>query len=577
MANPYGMVSKSVQSPPAPSGAPASSMPESIWLARIFPFHAIRQHADCMSSIALPYLPVARWSRNLQNMLLALLATGLIFLWQGNKGINLPDEGFFWYGVQRVMAGEVPLLDFMSYDPARYYWSAAIMKLFGSESLLMLRATGALFQGIGVFIGLRMLDEEATGPRPGLLLLVAATMTAWMYPWFKVFDVVTSIALVAAMAALLRRPAYRRYFGFGVAVGFAAVFGRQHGVYGLIGGLGALVFLSIRADRGTTLPKRVLAWSAGIALGFLPILITAALVPGFALAFWESIVFLYSEVKTTNLPLPVPWPWIVDTTTMPLLDATAAMAQGCTFVAVVAFGILTPLWALVQRMRGRPVSAALVASGMLALPYAHYSFSRADTVHLAQGIFPFVLGIFACLLNRRVRLRVPGAAALCAASVAILLPVDPGWQCHLAGNCVRAEVGGSKILVTPPAMQDLALIQKLGEMAGPTGDILIAPFWPGAYAVLHRKSPVWEIYALFPRSAAFEHGEIERIRAAAPEIVLVNNAPLDDREELRFQNTHPLSYQYILQNFETVSEYTQEPASQVYRRKATAPAPSSAP
>ncbi|TXI80647.1 MAG: hypothetical protein E6Q40_14625 [Cupriavidus sp.] len=530
-----------------------------------------------MSSTALPSTQIACRGKSIQCLLFALLATGLIFFWQGDKGLNLPDEGFFWYGVQRVFAGEVPILDFMSYDPGRYYWSVGLMKLFGSESLLMLRATGALLQGLGVFVALRILSDGATGPRPALLLLAAATLTAWMYPWFKVFDIVTSIALITAMIALLRRPSYRRYFGFGVIVGFAAVFGRHHGVYGLAGSIGVIVFLAIRPEVGTTLPQRLLAWSAGIALGFLPILIAAALVPGFALAFWQSVVFLYSEVKTTNLPLPVPWPWVVDTTVMSRVDAAAAVTQGWTFVAMIAFAVLTPLWVFVQRIRGKQVSAVIVACGMLALPYAHYSFSRADTVHLALGIFPLLIGAFACLLNSRAWFRVPAAIALCAASVTIMLPLDPGWQCHLAGNCTKAEVGGSKILVTEPTARDLALIHALGEKAGLNGNVLFTPFWPGAYAVLNRRSPMWEIYGLFSRSEAFEQAEISRIRAAAPEMVLINNAPLDSREDLRFQNTHPLIYRYIIENFEPVKEYTREPVSLVYRRKATVPARAEAP
>ncbi|MDX2477975.1 MAG: hypothetical protein QNL05_11500, partial [Gammaproteobacteria bacterium] len=95
---------------------------------------------------------------------------------------------------------------------------------------------------------------------------------------------------------------------------------------------------------------------------------------------------------------------------------------------------------------------------------------------------------------------------------------------------------------------------------------VVTPFWPGAYTLLQRKSPVWEIYALFPRSQPFENAEIERIKAAKPGFILIYDRSLDGRDELRFRNTHPLTYQYILDNFNMLSD-TPKPAYQIYIAK----------
>src|SRR3954452_9385091 len=91
-------------------------------------------------------------------VLVALLVSGALvvgsFVWQGDYGFNIGDEGFLWYGVQRVRTGEAPLLDFMPYGPAPYYWWGALTAVQQNDGIMALRGTVAGFQLVGLFFGL---------------------------------------------------------------------------------------------------------------------------------------------------------------------------------------------------------------------------------------------------------------------------------------------------------------------------------------------------------------------------------------------------------------------------------------
>lgn len=487
-------------------------------------------------------------------ILVALLVSSVLvvgsFVWQGGYGFNIGDEGFLWYGVQRVRIGEVPLLDFMSYDPGRYYWSAALTAVLQDDGIMALRASVAAFQLFGLFVGLLLLWQGKSRLDAALFTLAAITLITWMYPRHKLFDISLSIALVGILTLLVQQPSRRRFFLAGVAVGVVAVFGRNHGVYGVAAILGAVVYLACRQLHAAGLMSGLAFCTGGIVVGFLPIFILAALVPGFAAAFLESIRFIF-ERGTTNLPLPVPWPWLVPVTRMPPAEAAADVLIGVFFIAMPAFAVCGILWGMRQAWRQRPVPPEFVASSVLALPYAHYAFSRADVGHLAQGIFPFLIGLFVLLNNWPNKARRIAALVMAGASLMVMLPLHPGWECRVRQSCVAAGAGGDLLKVDPNTAHILAKLKETVDQYAPNGRSFVAtPLWPGAYALHRRKSPMWEIYALFPQNNEFQRQEIERIKAAKPGFVLVLDIPVDGRDELRFSNTHASIEQFIRDDFD---------------------------
>jgi hypothetical protein len=147
----------------------------------------------------------------------------------------------------------------------------------------------------------------------------------------------------------------------------------------------------------------------------------------------------------------------------------------------------------------------------------------------------------------------------------------PGWACFMSGDWVSVEIDRDHLRVDPQTANDVAVLRRLVDRFAPDGQkFIVVPFWPGAYALFERKAPMWEIYALFPRSQAFEQDEITRIKAASPRFALIIDQPLDGRDALRFLNTHPLTVQYIRNNFELLSENF-NPLYLVYKAKKYTP------
>jgi len=477
------------------------------------------------------------------------VAIVLLFAVEGAVGFNFADESYLWYGVQRVLDGDVPIRDFHAYDPGRYYWAAAVMRVVGDDGLLALRVSALVFQGVGLLVAILMLRRAAPKASWLFLLLAGVTLLVWMVPRHKVFDITVAIVLIAVLAWLIARPMAARYFVVGCVVGAAATFGRNHGFYGGVASLAAMGVLAWQGS-GASLPRAFAAFAAGVCIGFLPMLLAVLLVPGFYDAFLWDVLSIF-EYGGTNLALPVPWPTLLWGAPWP--DVVHRLLVGCFFVAVLLFAVAGPAYVLTRRLTR--ANATFAAAAFFAFPYAHFAFSRADVAHLAQGIFPLLIGLMAAPFIPSERARLVLVSGFLVAGALIAAPLHPGWVAWRDGNWQTAAVGRNRLTMAPGAASDLRLLQTLVAKYAPDGrPFLVTPYWPGAYAVFRRKAPVYDTYALIPRSDDFQDAEIARLRAADPGFVVVLDTALDGLDERRFRYTHPLVYDFIVENYETSPE-----------------------
>ena len=114
--------------------------------------------------------------------LCSLVLTGLWFCLTWQYGFDLADEGYYWYGAQRVLRGEVPIRDFYAYDIARYYWSALVMQILSDDGPFSARLSAAMFQLFGTFSGVYiclLALKDKGNIRWILAFVVSIVLTIW--------------------------------------------------------------------------------------------------------------------------------------------------------------------------------------------------------------------------------------------------------------------------------------------------------------------------------------------------------------------------------------------------------------
>lgn len=504
-----------------------------------------------------------------QVFLLALVLVTLLFILQGNIGLDLADEGYLWYGTVQTAAGDIPMRDFRSYDPGRYYWAAMWSLVFG-QGIMALRLSIALFQVIGLTLGLlaakRVVKNWLGLSLVGVLLLV------WMYLRYKSFEHSLAMAAVYVAVCLIEKPVSIRYFFSGVFVGLAAFMGRNHGLYSLCAFLLLILFIRLKLKR-KGLPKQLGLWLVGIVLGYAPMITLLALPNMFELYLFDKVLIFFSR-DAANLTLPVPWPWTINYVKLSFFSGMSQFFAGLLFLLLPIFYTITTLRLLSIKPSSVPGQSLLVASAVIGPFYMHHAFSRADLAHLAESMHPFLLGwiaLFSTLLTShpRKKLAIGLVGLVLAGSVIAIAPtISFMRKLRAPQDFVSYTVTGDQIWLQKKQAAYIDTVQQLvTQHVDPEEGLFIAPHTPGLYPLLQRRSPVHNTYLLFPETREKQEEMIKDMVNNRVNWAIIKDSALDKREDRRFRNTHPLVWQYLMTEFEPVEAPALPRKQQLLHRK----------
>ncbi len=496
----------------------------------------------------------------------AVLLCGLSYLLFGDYDLGLADEGYLWYGVQRTVAGEVPLRDFQAYDPGRYYWCAAFAPLVG-DGVLGLRLAMAAFQALGLTFALlvaaRFTRNRAELAFCGLLIGL------WMFPRHKLFEPALASMAVWFAVRLVEQPRAARHLAAGLYAGLAGFLGRNHALYAVAASAFLIVWLAWK-DRAGGEWQRIGAWALGLVLGYSPMWAMFLFVPGFFDGFWYSNVLVLEH--GSNLPSPYPWPWLTDWSALGGWDLACQAGLSAAFLLpclALPIGLVRTLGMRKDQIGANAVLAAAFAVGLF---YVHHMSVRSHWSHLAECLSPTLLLALALAAKstwRWLRPAVWGGIALFSSLAffevhSLFARFKPGEPQEL----VACEVDGETLRLPSSKARQLENLQAVFRArVRPEEQVFIAPGRPAFYAVLGKVAPTWWIYFFWVATDAEQRELIDELASEGVDWVLVVDRSIDGIEERRFASTHPLVWQHLERDFERVAAQELAPPCVLFRRR----------
>jgi len=488
----------------------------------------------------------------------SLACSLLLYALQGDVMLGIADEGFLWYGAWRTSLGEIPVRDFQSYDPGRYYWSSAWLRLFGSD-VSTLRLSTAAFQAVGTFFGMMTLRRVAGAW--WYVLAGGMILCLWMYPRYKTFEPAIALAGVYVAVRLVDNPSVARHLAAGLFLGVAAWFGRNHGTYGAAALSVLLLFVYFKIEPGRPVP-RMLGFGAGVLLGYLPMLLMMAMVPGYFDSYISRLVVEMARLGSTNLPRDISWPWVTWAQSVDAVGYLVTLRSASFLIGLIYFSwplivLAAFLYLLTRKTPLDSASRVLLSASAFALPYYHYALSRADFDHVTMSIAPLLVLVMTIpfLWTGRAR-RVLAVIVLSGLSLGTYYTAGKATYLYRKlnlGDLKEVGVLGDRLLVTSETASVLRALATIKNDFLATQDaVVVLPFWPAAYVILDKAAPIWDLYLVSPRSVPWQEREIDEMDRKRVKWAIVGDVAIDGNDDLRMSKTNPLIWQYFEDGFEEI-------------------------
>ncbi len=499
----------------------------------------------------------------------AAVAATAAFLLQFDAPLRGSDEGYLWYGVLRTLEGQAPLRDFRSYEPGRYYWSAPFLALLGC-GLIPLRIAVHVF----FFIGLAgaSLALRLSGHGWDAVVASALLLAAWAYPAYKLFEPALLLVAVLAGTAVLIDPGPHTLLAAGLVTGLSACVGVNYGLYNGVG-LAGLVVLSTSTTSTIGVLASIAVFMAGAAAGATPLFIFFAAVRGTLRLFIERRISAVARRGSTNLPLPIPWPWVPVPPWLRGYTPTGQRFIRFYFILLLLFSGSVIVWAVVSAPAALTGREVIVACAFVGAAGCHHAFSRADLDHLSQSIPPLLVGLVALLGDWPYGWAVLAIVFGWGTATTVLRAHPRMERRRMACDFIRRRINGSAVMLTPGQASIIDTVERaIAQRADADvhAPVVAVPTLVWVYPVLGRVSPIYDTYCVYPAPSDDQRAMVSQIEEHHVTLAFIDNHPLDGRDDLRFERTHPEVWSFLERSFDAL-EVTGAPADFHVRTRSVRP------